>query len=182
MASLIAQFLKNGLQSRRLWFGSWVRKIPWRRDRILTPVFLGFPGGPAGKESAFSIGDPGSIPGLERFPGEGKAYPLLYSCLYSLWGCRVGQTEGLSLSFILVIFQVVELTVSFLLTHSLDLSLGSLRSPSLCVGCPSFKDNLPGTSLVVLWLRVWVPMQGVWVHSLVRELRSHMPHSQKTGT
>ena len=25
------------------------RKIPWRRDKLLTPVFLGFPGGSAGK-------------------------------------------------------------------------------------------------------------------------------------
>ena len=30
------------------WFDSWVRKICWRRDRLLTPVFLGFPCGSAG--------------------------------------------------------------------------------------------------------------------------------------
>ena len=34
---------------------------------------MGFPGGSAGKESACNAGDPGSIPGLGRFPGEGKA-------------------------------------------------------------------------------------------------------------
>ena len=33
-----------------------------------------------GKESACSAGDPGSIPGLERCPGEGVGYPLQYSC------------------------------------------------------------------------------------------------------
>ena len=33
----------------------------------------------AGKESACSAGDPGSIPGLGRSPGEGLGYPLLYS-------------------------------------------------------------------------------------------------------
>ena len=43
-------------------------------------VNLGFPGGPAGKESACNAGDPGSIPGLERSP-EGHGYPLQYSCL-----------------------------------------------------------------------------------------------------
>ena len=32
-----------------------------------------------------------------------------------------------------------------------------------------------GTSLVVQWLRSHLPMQGMWVQSLVRELRSHMP-------
>ena len=31
------------------------------------------------------------------------------------------------------------------------------------------------TSLVVQWLRVCFPMQGTWVRSLVRELRSHLP-------
>ena len=30
----------------------WVGKFPWRRDRLPTPVFLGFPGGSDGKESA----------------------------------------------------------------------------------------------------------------------------------
>ena len=39
------------LQCRRLWFDSWVGKIPWRRDRLPTPVFLGVPGGSKGKES-----------------------------------------------------------------------------------------------------------------------------------
>ena len=34
-----------------------------------------------GKESAYIAGDPGSIPGSGRSPGEGNGYPLLYSCL-----------------------------------------------------------------------------------------------------
>ena len=54
------------LQYRRPWFDSWVRKIPWRRDRLPSPVFLGFPGGSAGKESAHSTGDLGSIYGLGK--------------------------------------------------------------------------------------------------------------------
>ena len=41
----------------------------------------GFPGGSVGKESASNARDPGSIPGLGRSPGEGKGYPLQYSCL-----------------------------------------------------------------------------------------------------
>ena len=35
-----------------------------------------FPGGSVGKESAWNAGDPGSIPGLGRFPGEGNGNPL----------------------------------------------------------------------------------------------------------
>ena len=41
----------------------------------------GFPGGSDGKASACSARDPGSIPGLGRFPGEGNGYRLQYSCL-----------------------------------------------------------------------------------------------------
>ena len=38
-----------------------------------------FPGGLAGKESTCNVGDPGSIPGSGRLPGEGIGYPLQYS-------------------------------------------------------------------------------------------------------
>ena len=37
---------------------------------------LGFPHSSVGKESACNSGDPGSIPGLGRSPGERKGYPL----------------------------------------------------------------------------------------------------------
>ena len=47
--------------SLTLQVGSW----PW-----------GFPGGSTGKESTCNLGGLGSIPGLERSPGEGKGYPL----------------------------------------------------------------------------------------------------------
>ena len=59
----------------------WVRKIPWRRDRLPTPVFLDLPGGSDGKESTCYTGDLGSIPGLGRSLGEGKGNPIQYSCL-----------------------------------------------------------------------------------------------------
>ena len=32
-------------------------EFPWRRHRLPTPVFLGFPGGSDGKESAYNAGD-----------------------------------------------------------------------------------------------------------------------------
>ena len=40
-----------------------------------------FPGGSDGKASAYNVGDPGSIPGLGRSPGEGNGTPRQYSCL-----------------------------------------------------------------------------------------------------
>ena len=69
---------------------------------------LGFPGGSVGKESACSVGELGSIPGLGRSPGGGHGNPLQYSCLenphgqrslagYSPWGHKESDmTEQLS--------------------------------------------------------------------------------------
>ena len=41
----------------------------------------GFSGGSDSKESAYNAGDPGSVPGLGRSPGEENGYPFQYSCL-----------------------------------------------------------------------------------------------------
>ena len=42
---------------------------------------VGFPGGSEVKVFACKVGDPGSIPGLERSLGEGNGNPLQYPCL-----------------------------------------------------------------------------------------------------
>ena len=42
---------------------------------------MGFPDGSDGKESACNAEDPDSIPGSERYPGEGNGNPFQYSCL-----------------------------------------------------------------------------------------------------
>ena len=55
------------------------------RKMVLMNLFVGqqggFPGGSDGKESACNDGDPGSVPGLGRSPGERNGCPLQYSCL-----------------------------------------------------------------------------------------------------
>ena len=96
---------------------TWVQSLgwedPWRRERLPTPVsglensrpygpwghkeldtterlsLWGFPFGSAGKESACSVGDLDSIPGLERSPGEGKSYLLQYSGLENSIDCII---------------------------------------------------------------------------------------------
>ena len=75
---------------------SWVEKFPWRKDRLPIPVFLGFPGGLDSKESACSVGDLGSIPGLGSSPRGGHGNPLQYSCLENPLGERrlVGYSSG----------------------------------------------------------------------------------------
>ena len=49
---------------------------------------MGFHGGPGGKVSACNEGDPGSIPGSGRYPGEGNSNPLQYSCVENFHGLR----------------------------------------------------------------------------------------------
>ena len=61
----------------------------WRRDTLLIPVFLGFSGGSAGKETACSVGDLDLIPRLGRSPGEGNGSPLQYSGLENSMDCIV---------------------------------------------------------------------------------------------
>ena len=70
-------------------------KTHWRRDRLPTPVFLGFSCGSDGKESDRDTGDLGLIPGLGRSPGEGKGYTLQYSGLENSMDCMDhGITES----------------------------------------------------------------------------------------
>ena len=49
--------------------------------RFLLIIVLGFLGGSDGEESACNAGDPDSIPGSERSPGEGNGNLLQHSCL-----------------------------------------------------------------------------------------------------
>ena len=83
---MVAQLVKNlpAMQETLV-----LKKILWRRDRLPSPVFLGFPGGSAGKESVCNVGDLGSVPGLGRSPGEGNSYPLQYSGLENSMDCIV---------------------------------------------------------------------------------------------
>ena len=62
---------------------------------------MGFPGGSAGKESAWNTGDLGSIPGLGRSPAEGKGYPLQYCGLKNSMDSRKDSdtTEQCALQF-----------------------------------------------------------------------------------
>ena len=56
--------------------------VGWRPQLLAIWVSLqGFPGGSEVKPSACNAGDPGSIPGLGRSPGEANGNPLQYSCL-----------------------------------------------------------------------------------------------------
>ena len=60
---------------------------------------MGFPSDSDAKESACNAGDPGSIPGSGRSPGEGTGNPLQRKphgqrrfVSYSPWGCKESET------------------------------------------------------------------------------------------
>ena len=57
-----------------------------------------FPGGSDGKTSAHNAGDPGSIPGSGRSPGEGNGNPLQNSCLENPMdgGARQATVHGVA--------------------------------------------------------------------------------------
>ena len=63
-------------------------------------IALGFPCSSVGKESACSTGDPGSVSGLGRSPGDGNGNPLQCACLENLmdtgawWAAVHGVAES----------------------------------------------------------------------------------------
>ena len=106
--SLVAQLVKNlpAMDETPVWFLG--QKDLLEKNRLPTPVFLGFPDGSDGKESACNVGNLGSIPGLgspwrrERlstpvfWPGEFHGQRNLVG--YSPWDCqKLNMTEQLSL-------------------------------------------------------------------------------------
>ena len=57
---------------------------------------LNFPGGTDGKASAYSAGDPGSIPGLGRSSGEGNGNPLQYTLAWKIpWTGEHGRLQAM---------------------------------------------------------------------------------------
>ena len=71
-----------------IFLGSKITEYGDSNHEIKRPLLLGvgFPGGSDGKASVYNVGDPGSIPGLGRSPGEGKGNPLQDYCLENPMG------------------------------------------------------------------------------------------------
>ena len=72
--------------------------MAWRRDRLPTPLFLGFPCGSAGKESACNAGKPGFNPWVGKIPLEkGRLptpvfWPGEFHGLFSPWNYKESDT------------------------------------------------------------------------------------------
>jgi len=111
----------------------WVGKIRWRRIRLPTPVFLGFPGGSAGKESTCNVGD------LDSIPGFGKIYQSCMLAWRIPWTKELDRTEQVTytpaITFYfgviiepLSLFTLLETWVSF---NSFEPCVCDLLSPEL---------------------------------------------------
>ena len=107
-------------------------KLPMPLVVLLVSIFLLFPFclpsfslrllcGSAVKESTCNLGDLGLIPVLERFPEEGKIYPLQYSCLENSLNCTVHEVPRVGhywVTFTFFLF-MEKSSPMFLLTPSL---------------------------------------------------------------
>ena len=116
-----------------------------QNDYILLTYVKGFPENSAGKESACNEGDPGSILGLGRSPGEGIDYPLQYS-----WASLVTQT----IKNLLAMWETWVWTLSWedpleesTATHS---SILAWRIPMVR---GSWQDTVRGVAKSQTWLR-----------------------------
>ena len=134
--SLVAQMVKNPPAMQEPWLNSWDWKIPWRRDRLPTPVFLGFPGGSDGNESICNAGDLGLIPGLGRSPGGGHGNPLQYSDLENPHGQRSLASYSSFVQEMMRTFYVLFVSVQFSRSVVSD-SLGPHEPQHTRPPCPS---------------------------------------------
>ena len=69
----------NHQWDRRSWVSHENLKTDSSNIKLIFTPSICFPGGSVGKESTCNVGDPSSIPGLRRSPGEGIGCPLQYS-------------------------------------------------------------------------------------------------------
>ena len=72
----------------------------WKLECLI--VLFGKPQGSDSKESTCNAGDPHSIPGSGRSPGEGNGYPFQYSCLENPMdrGSRWARVHGVTKNWI----------------------------------------------------------------------------------
>ena len=141
----------------------------------MAPTVLGFPGGSEVKVCACNAGDLSSIPGLGRSPGGGTGNPFQYSCLENSmdggawWATvhRVTKTQT----------PLRDLTFTF----HLQFYVKQRRNKQINKTLLGHRRILLYTNVYwLLWQSyVQCPLQGTQVQSLIREIGSYMPCSQK---
>ena len=109
-------------------------------------ITVGFPGGSDGKESTCSAGDPGSISGSGKSPGEGSGYPLQYSSLENSMDRRAWLTtvNRVSKNWTWMSELTVQLIIFIACSQYLLASTWLTSQSSIC-SIHSFKAFLTGT-------------------------------------
>ena len=97
---------------------------------------LGSTGGSDGKESTCNAGDLGLIPGLGKFPGEGKGYPFQYSGLENSMDCVAHGATNSWTRWVTFTFQIYQ--ENNILTHPVTFALDSVVSVFSRVECFSW--------------------------------------------
>ena len=95
---LIVRRNPPAMQETPVWFLG--QEDPLEKGEDTNSSVLGLPWSLAGKEFPWNAGDLGSIPELDRAPGEGKGYPLQYSGLDNSMDCIVQFSSVDSLSHV----------------------------------------------------------------------------------
>ena len=142
--------------------------------------FVQLPQWLSGKESACNSGDPGSIPGLRRSPGEGNGDPLQYSC-------RDNPMNG-GAWWATVHGNMTEHTDRH---HALETALSSFLNPYSCLTISWSLFMILSTlskcrffSRCWIWLRHAFPQIRTTLHdkeaSLVTQMVKNLPAMQKT--
>ena len=141
-----------------------------------------FPGGSDGKASACNAGDPGSVPGLGRSPGEGNGNPLQYSCLensmdggacrlQSMRSQRVGHDWATSLHF----------TSGGAGVKNLPANSGAIGDVSLIPG--SGRSSRKGNGNPVYYSYLGNPVdRGAWQATVLGVMKSQTQLSDLTCT
>ena len=146
----------------RPWFDSWVGKIPWRRDRLPTPVFLGFCGGSDGEESICNVRDLGSVPRLGRSLGGGHDNPLQNSFVENLQGQKslAGYSPGGSKDSDLTEWLcTASLPRAFQVTQWIHLPMQEMQVPSLSWEDP-LEEEMSTDSNILAWEIPWTEEPG----------------------
>ena len=142
--------------------------LRWRTVFLIWPTSssLGFPGGSVGKESTCNAEDLGSIPGLGKSPGEGKGYPLQYSCLensmdFIVHGVAKSQTQLSNFQF----------------------HFPSSSEESLFLGTKYCTSRIMGELQTPRGQKQWVSSPGSWQSSIQpSHTSSSVPESRPRGS
>ena len=140
-------------------------KIRWRRDRLPIPVFLGFPGGSAGEESACKGGRSGFDPWVGKIPWRkewlptpvflhGKSHAQRSLEGYSPWGCKVSDpTEHIGVPrFCLSRGLCPDCSCDYLMSFRLELKPSFCRKVVSFIFCPLKNYNFQTVKIKILIL------------------------------